>query len=122
MATTAVDRVAESIPVTMQALVLTGVRQFEIRELTTPQPGRNEVLCRVDSVAISGTDLHIVEGRFPGRWPRSYPFTPGHEWSGTVVQLGDGADLFGWQLGDRVAGTSHAGCGFCRMCTIGRYN
>jgi L-iditol 2-dehydrogenase len=106
----------------MKALILTGVKQLEIGELPTPKPGRNEVLCRVDSVSICGTDLHIIEGRFKGRWPRAYPFTPGHEWSGTVVQLGEASELFGWQLGDRVAGTSHAGCGFCRMCVTGRYN
>jgi L-iditol 2-dehydrogenase len=112
----------EAIPETMQALILTDVKRFEIGELPTPKPGTNEVLCRVDSVAICGTDLHIIEGKFPGRWPRSYPYTPGHEWSGTIVELGERAGLFGWQVGERVAGTSHAGCGFCRMCTTGRYN
>jgi L-iditol 2-dehydrogenase len=106
----------------MQALILTGPNELHVGELPTPKPGRNEVLCKVDSVAICGTDLHIVEGKFPGRWPRAYPYTPGHEWSGVVVQLGEGAELFGWKVGDRVAGTSHAGCGFCRMCTTGRYN
>jgi L-iditol 2-dehydrogenase len=73
-------------------------------------------------VAICGTDLHIYEGRFPGRWPKRYPFIPGHEWSGTVVEVGAGATDLGWQVGQRVAGTSHAGCGYCRMCRTGRYN
>src|SRR5919205_1845872 len=114
---------AFSPPKTMRGVVLTAPNQHEVRDdLPVPTPGRLEVLCKVDSVAICGTDLHIYEGRFPGRWPRSYPFTPGHEWSGTIVELGEGADQFGWQVGDRVAGTSHAGCGFCRMCTTGRYN
>jgi L-iditol 2-dehydrogenase len=76
----------------------------------------------VDSVAICGTDLHIYEGRFPGRWPKSYPFIPGHEWSGTVVEVGSQAGELGWRVGQRVAGTSHAGCGYCRMCRVGRYN
>ena len=122
MATPVAETIRTEIPATMQAVILTGPNALELGELPTPEPGRNEVLCRVDSVAICGTDLHIFEGKFPGRWPRAYPFTPGHEWSGTVVQLGEGAELFGWQVGDRVAGTSHAGCGFCRMCTTGRYN
>jgi L-iditol 2-dehydrogenase len=81
-----------------------------------------EVLCKVDSVAICGTDVHIYEGRFPGRWPKAYPFIPGHEWSGSVVELGAGADQLGWCVGRHVAGTSHAGCGYCRMCRTGRYN
>ncbi len=109
------------IPATMRAVVLTEPHHHEIREVPTPQPGPMEVLCKVDSVAICGTDNHIYEGRFPGRWPRSYPFIPGHEWSGTVVEVGPGADVLGWKVGDRVAGTSHASCGYCRMCTTGHY-
>jgi L-iditol 2-dehydrogenase len=107
----------------MRAVVLTAPNQHEIRDdVPVPRPGPLEVLCKVDSVAICGTDVHIYEGRFPGRWPRSYPFIPGHEWCGTVVELGPECDVLGWQVGTRVAGTSHAGCGYCRMCRIGRYN
>jgi L-iditol 2-dehydrogenase len=107
----------------MRAVVLTGPNQHEIRDdLPVPKPGAMEVLCKVDSVAICGTDVHIYEGKFPGRWPRAYPFTPGHEWSGTVVEVGPNADVLGWKVGQRVAGTSHAGCGYCRMCRGGRYN
>jgi L-iditol 2-dehydrogenase len=106
----------------MKAVVLTAPRAHEIRDVPVPQPGPTEVLCKVEAVAICGTDVHIYEGRFPGRWPRAYPFIPGHEWSGTVVEVGEQATQLGWQKGDRVAGTSHAGCGFCRMCRIGRYN
>jgi L-iditol 2-dehydrogenase len=110
-------------PRTMRAVVLTGPKAHEIRDdVPVPQPGPQEVLCKVDSVAICGTDLHIYEGRFPGRWPKSYPFIPGHEWSGTVVEVGPGATDLGWRVGERVAGTSHAGCGVCRMCRTGRYN
>jgi L-iditol 2-dehydrogenase len=119
----AADGTAAALPRTMRAVVLTGPGQHEIRkDVPIPTPGPLEVLCKVDSVAICGTDLHIYEGRFPGRWPKSYPFIPGHEWSGTVVEVGPSASELGWQVGVRVAGTSHAGCGYCRMCRIGRYN
>lgn len=116
------DRSPGALPAEMRAVVLTGPNAHEIQAVPTPHPGPAEVLCLVDAVAICGTDLHIYEGKFPGRWPRSYPFIPGHEWSGTVVQVGQQAAQLGWRPGDRVAGTSHAGCGFCRMCTTGRYN
>jgi len=106
----------------MRAVVLTGPNEHEIRDIPVPRPGPLEVLCKVDSVAICGTDLHIYEGKYPGRWPKAYPFTPGHEWSGVVVEVGEQAAQMGWQAGERVAGTSHAGCGYCRMCSIGRYN
>lgn len=106
----------------MDALVLTAPHEFEIRDIPVPEPGSNEVLCRVRAIAICGTDAEIIEGGFPGRWPRAYPYTPGHEWSGEVVAAGKIAEQNGFTVGTRVAGTSHSGCGYCRMCRIGRYN
>ena len=108
---------------TMQALVLTGPHDFEIRQdVPIPRPGPNEVLARVRAIAICGTDAEIVEGTFKGRWPRAYPFIPGHEWAGEVVEAGEVATAYGFSPGTRVAGTSHSGCGYCRMCRTGRYN
>lgn len=109
---------------TMTAVVLRrpGRDGLEIGSVPIPRPGRMEVLCRVDAAYICGTDPHIVAGDYPGFWPGSYPFVPGHEWAGTVVTLGPGVEAFGWRVGDRVAGTSHCGCGYCRMCMTGRYN
>lgn len=106
----------------MQAVVLTAPSAIELQEVPRPHPGPMEVCCQVDTCFICGTDPHIIRGDYPGFWPRDFPFIPGHEWSGTIVQLGAGTAEFGWRVGDRVAGTSHAGCGFCRMCQTGRYN
>jgi L-iditol 2-dehydrogenase len=80
------------------------------------------VLCRVRAIAICGTDPHIIQGHYPGFWPKEWPLIPGHEWCGEVVEAGDGAAALGWEPGQRVAGTSHAACGFCRRCVEGRYN
>lgn len=111
------------IPERMDALQLLAPNEFDVVEVDVPEPAPGEVLCRVHSVAICGTDKEIVSGNFVKRgWPRSYPYTPGHEWSGEVVALGVGAEGFGFAVGDRVAGTAHAGCGVCRMCVTGRYN
>src|SRR5438128_10466002 len=107
----------------MQALVLTAPHQFEVADVTKPGPVReNEVLCRVKAIAICGTDAEIIEGTFQGRWPKAYPFIPGHEWSGEVLEAGKVACEFGFAPRTRVAGTSHSGCGYCRMCRTGRYN
>lgn len=106
----------------MQALVLTAPHEFAIKEVPAPSPRPNEVLCRVRAIAICGTDAEIIEGTFKGRWPKAYPFIPGHEWSGQVIEAGDVARAFGFVPGTRVAGTSHSGCGYCRMCRTGRYN
>jgi L-iditol 2-dehydrogenase len=106
----------------MEALVVLEPNRFEIRQVATPVPGRNEVLARVRAVSICGTDVHLVHGDYPGFWPLSFPFTPGHEWAGEIVALGPGADLYGWKIGDRVAGTSHDACGVCQKCVEGHYN
>jgi L-iditol 2-dehydrogenase len=107
---------------TMQALVVREPDVLEIQETPVPEPGRNEVLARVRSVAICGTDAHLIRGDYPGFWPPAFPFTPGHEWAGEIVALGPGAGAFGWKTGDRVAGTSHNACGACQKCVEGQYN
>ncbi len=105
----------------MRALVLTAPNAFAVEEVPDPEPGPFEVLCRVERVGICGTDVHMIAGEYP-MWPAHYPFIPGHEWSGQVVRLGDGAEAFGWAVGDRVAGSSHSPCSYCRNCIRGRYN
>jgi L-iditol 2-dehydrogenase len=106
----------------MRALVVRDANAFAVEDVERPSPGPFEVLCRVRAVAICGTDPHIIRGEHLGLWPKAWPLVPGHEWCGEVVEVGPGADALGWEPGVRVAGTSHAGCGYCRQCTIGRYN
>jgi len=110
------------LPKEMNALVLKGVRDFEVQTVPVPSPGDDEVICKVSTTYICGTDPHIIAGDFPNFWPEEFPFVPGHEWSGTVVQTGPKAARLGWAEGDRVAGISHCGCGYCEMCLKGRYN
>ena len=107
---------------TMEALVVLEPNKLEIQEVPIPTPGANEVLARVRAVSICGTDAHLVRGDYPGFWPPAFPFIPGHEWAGEIAALGPGAELFGWKVGDRVAGTSHDACGVCQKCVEGHYN
>jgi threonine dehydrogenase-like Zn-dependent dehydrogenase len=106
----------------MNALRLNGVNDMEFCQVPVPKPGRAEVICRVESISICGTDPHIINGDFPGMWPKSFPIILGHEWAGVVVELGEKAADFGWKIGDRVCALSHVGCGHCKMCLEGRYN
>ena len=107
---------------TMQALVVLEPSRMEIRDVPVPVPGPNEILARVRAVSICGTDVHLIRGDYPGFWPPAFPFIPGHEWAGEIVELGPGVELYGWKVGDRVAGTSHDACGVCQKCVEGRYN
>lgn len=113
---------APAVPASMEALVLLEPGRFEIREVDVPSPGPGEVLARVRAVSICGTDAHLIRGDYPGFWPPSFPFIPGHEWAGEIAALGPGVERYGWAVGDRVAGTSHDACGVCQKCVEGRYN
>ncbi len=115
--------IERDVPSTMDALVLLGPNEFEVQDAAVPEPARHEVLCEVHSVAICGTDTELIAGHFLKKgWPPGYPYTPGHEWSGVIVAVGEGSAELGFEVGTRVAGTAHDGCGVCRMCAIGRYN
>lgn len=107
------------IPEKMKAMVLTGAGTWEIQEIPVPVPGPEEVLCKIGGVAICGSDPEVVHGGLAGIWPPTYPFIAGHEWAGRVVALGSGVNEF--EIGDRVAGEAHKGCGHCRNCLKGRY-
>lgn len=104
----------------MKAIVLTAYDQLKLVELPIPQPGANEVLCRVKAVAICGSDPKMIHGYYQSvNWPPYFPFVMGHEWSGEVVAVGPGVTSF--QVGDRVAGEAHKGCGQCDNCKKGHY-
>jgi L-iditol 2-dehydrogenase len=102
----------------MRAAVLFGPREFRIVDKTVPLPAEGEVLVKVAMCGTCGTDLKIQEHPFAGQPPYGQ-FTPGHEWTGTVVQLGAGVDEL--CIGDRVAIEAHKGCGRCANCVVGRY-
>ena len=107
-------------PRQMKAVVLRGPNQFAVETVPVPEPGPEEVLCRIRAVAICGSDPEIFRGDLIGTWPPSVPFIPGHEWAGEVVAVGPQVTAF--RIGDRAAGEAHKGCGFCEMCKSGRYN
>lgn len=102
----------------MRAAVLFGPEDIRVVERPIPVPGPGEVLVKVALCGTCGTDLKIFAGHFP-LTPPFGQFTPGHEWTGTVVALGPGVDEF--TPGDRVAIEAHHGCGRCDNCLIGKY-
>ena len=107
-----------TIPATMRAAVLVAPSEFRILEKRVPEPGPGEVLVRVAMCGTCGTDLKIQQHPFPHQPPFG-SFTPGHEWTGTVVALGAGVDEFA--PGDRVAIEAHSGCMRCENCVLGMY-
>ena len=103
----------------MKALVKTakGVGNIELKELPTPIPGDTEVLIRVQSAGVCGTDVHVYYDRFAN----SPPFTLGHEFSGIIEKVGQ--DVQTLKEGDRVVSANNPfACGSCKICSIGYPN
>ncbi|RQG87819.1 alcohol dehydrogenase [Natrarchaeobius halalkaliphilus] len=109
-----------ALPTDMDALVVEEAGEWSIETVETPNIDQTDnVLCKVDTVSICGTDPKIFHGDVDG-WPPSFPFTPGHEWAGTVVETGE--DVSRLSPGDRVFAETHHGCGYCENCRNGKYN
>ncbi|WP_120005753.1 2,3-butanediol dehydrogenase [Nesterenkonia muleiensis] len=112
----------------MRAAVYHDRETVRIEDLPEPSPGAGEVKIKVSRNGICGTDLHeYFDGPIfipsKGQHPltgRSMPLVLGHEFSGTVVELGSGVTAV--QEGDRVAIEPIYRCGHCRPCTTGNYN
>jgi 2-desacetyl-2-hydroxyethyl bacteriochlorophyllide A dehydrogenase len=97
----------------MAATVYTGDGALAVQRLPVPVPAAGEALVAVSHCGICGTDLHLVLERYarPGS-------VLGHEWSGTVAEVGDGVDVA--LVGTRVVANPTPGCGECRACRRGR--
>lgn len=108
---------------TMKAWVLGAPGELSLVDKPVPRPGVAEVLVRVDATAICATDLEVISHGPPaligGEPPFNKDFTPGHEYMGTIVEVGPTVDEF--VVGERVAVEIHAGCGRCERCRQGMY-
>jgi L-iditol 2-dehydrogenase len=102
------------IPATMRAVVFSGLGEFAVREVPTPQPSAREVLVRVRSSMVCASDAKILAGKFPAI---SFPHVPGHEFAGEVAVSND--ERFG--AGTPVGVEVHVGCGSCDRCREGMY-
>ena len=103
----------------MQAMVLHVPGQpLRLEERPEPEPGRGEIVLRVEACAVCRTDLHVVDGELP---QIHLPIVPGHEIVGTVERVG--LDVHGWRPGERVGlpWLAHT-CGHCDYCRLGREN
>ena len=82
-----------------------------------PKPGPGEMKVEVKYAGVCGTEIHIYHDGF--RY--NPPVVMGHEFSGVVVELGDGVQSF--KIGDRVTAEAPAHlCGSCDFCRVGNYN
>lgn len=101
--------VHEPVPATMQAAVYRGVNDVRMETVPVPQVGPGEILVRVHTCGICGTDLKKI-----ATGSHSAPRIFGHETTGVIVRTGDGVTNF--SIGDRVMFFHHVPCGDCFYC------
>jgi len=101
----------------MKALLLSEYSDLNVVDLPTPTPAADEVLIEVAACGICGSDVHGYDGASGRRIP---PIVMGHEAAGTIVALG--AEVSGFQPGDRVTFDSTVYCGACPPCLHGEVN
>ena len=99
-----------------------GVRRDQLRRPAPWGCGRcqleapTDIIVRIDTTTICGTDLHILKGDVPEVKPGAIL---GHEGVGTVLEIGDNVATV--QPGDRVLLSCISSCGHCRFCKEGKY-
>src|SRR5229473_3443227 len=103
---------------TMKALrKMRASRGLQMDTVAVPLIGPTDVLVRVKTASICGTDLHIYGW---DRWSQGRikpPVTLGHEFCGTVERVGD--EVRAVKAGDFVSAEMHVNCGHCHQCRLG---
>lgn len=99
----------------MNALVLHGVGDQRLEKIPSPRPGPGEVLVRVGSCGVCGSDIPRIfeKGTY------QFPTVCGHEFAGTIAAVG--AEVKKYSVGDRVTVFPLIWCGKCPTCRAGRY-
>jgi L-iditol 2-dehydrogenase len=98
-----------SIPTTMQAAVYRGINDVRLESVVVPEIGPGEMLVRVHSCGVCGTDLKKIS-----TGSHSAPRIFGHETSGVVAAVGEGVSAY--RTGDRVMVFHHIPCRECFYC------
>src|SRR5260370_41587343 len=86
----------------MRAAVLVEPGRIEMEERQIPTPGPGDVLIRVSSVGVCGSDTHYYRHGRVGGFVVRQPLVLGHEAAGTIVGVGEG--IAGWRIGERQSG------------------
>lgn len=103
----------------MRTIVQTGAESVEIQNRDDPHPNTNEVLVRVHTAGLCGSDAHAF------KYDGGYDWIPiprimGHEYSGRVVEVGGNVQEF--EPGDKVVEEPIHDCGRCFQCKNGQPN
>ncbi|WP_448638610.1 NAD(P)-dependent alcohol dehydrogenase [Geodermatophilus sp. URMC 63] len=104
----------------MRVAVLRGAGDVAVEERPVPEPGPGEVVVRVSSVGVCGSDTHYYEHGRIGRFVVEEPLVLGHEAAGEVAAVGPGVPAA--RVGQRVSVEPGVPDLTCPQCLAGRYN
>jgi len=104
----------------MRAAVLRGTGDVGLEQRSVPELAADEVLVRIVSVGVCGSDCHYYEHGRIGLYVVDAPLVLGHEASGVIAAVGTGVPAD--RLGSRVAIEPQRPCRRCVQCKAGRYN
>jgi len=104
---------------TMKGAILPGNSTTVLKDFPIPQPGHGEVLIKMKSSTICGSDIRCIYHEHLGKGPEGYQpgMIAGHEPCGQIVECGPGCRRF--TTGDRVIIYHISGCGVCNDCRRG---
>ena len=109
----------------MKAVVFSKEGNSEIKDVEVPKISSDQILLKVGSCAVCGTDIKLESGRSSkldkhgkGR-KMNYPMISGHELSGEIIEIG--RNISGYKTGERVNVMPNLSCGKCHYCQIGRH-
>jgi erythritol/L-threitol dehydrogenase len=108
---------------TMLAVRNYAPRDYRLEKIEKPVAAREEVIIKIDAAGICGSDGKCFSGApsFWDTWVKA-PVVPGHEFFGTVVELGEGAaEKFALKVGDKCIAEQIYPCDRCRYCRSGKY-
>ena len=100
----------------MKAALVEEPGRIVYRQVPYPEPGPDEVILRVAAAGLCGTDMHIYRGEYEA----VYPIIPGHEFAGTIVEVG--SDVTELVAGMRVTADPNIFCHRCRFCRSNEHN
>lgn len=104
----------------MRVQVLRGIHDVAIEQRPVPVPDPDQVLVRIESVGVCGSDVHYYQHGRIGDFIVKEPMILGHESSGTIVAVG--ADVDPARIGQRVSIEPQRSCRVCEYCKRGEYN
>lgn len=98
--------------------------KYEVKQIDVPKLKPKEVLVKIKACGVCGSDVHTYEkdenGYIRFAWLTKFPNTPGHEFSGTIAEVG--SEVQNFKVGDHVTAEEMQYCGECEACRTYHFN